>query len=238
MGAPVHPALLCKGRDTLDMIRIHPQIPNDDDASRWMTPEERALAISRLVEDGYSESDEKTTMQGVRDAVSDWKSSISIRKSNLTEIRYSDKKQKRYRSFVISNALGVLAFIISISTITKAARYISLFLMAQVFIGYVILLVWISNTFAREPVKRAVAIALMNAVGQIGTIVGSYASQLKWGPTYRYSYVVCIAALRVSTGMFGGMYWYLKRLNEQIERNEWDAKDVNEIREISFKYLV
>jgi hypothetical protein len=38
--------------------------------------------------------------------------------------------------------------------------------------------------------------------------------------------------------MFGGMYLYLKHLNEQIEKNERDAKGVNEIREISFKYLV
>ncbi|KAG2044649.1 sugar transporter [Suillus americanus] len=260
-------------------IFILPDFPHN---TRWMTPEERALAISRLVEDGYSESDElgkKTSMQGVRDAVSDWKvwwfsvaamfqlvgqsffgyfPTLCATLGYDTTVTlllcappwvfscivgfalawYSDKKQRRYRCFVFTNALGVLAFIISISTMNKAARYISLFLMAQIFIGYMTLLVWISNTFAREPAKRAVAIAMMNAVGHIGTIVGSYAWPLKWGPTYRYSYIICIAALGVSTGMFGGMYLYLKRLNEQIERNERDAKDVNEIREISFKYLV
>jgi G:T-mismatch repair DNA endonuclease (very short patch repair protein) len=38
--------------------------------------------------------------------------------------------------------------------------------------------------------------------------------------------------------MLGGMYLYLKHLNKQIERNERDVKDVNELREIGFKYMV
>ncbi|KAG1886138.1 MFS general substrate transporter [Suillus subluteus] len=235
---------------------ILPDFPHN---TRWMTPEERALAISRLVEDGYSEADElgkQTTMQGVRDAVSDWKvwwfsvatmfqlvgqsffgyfPTLCATLGYDTTVTlllcappwvfativgfafawYSDKKQKRYIFFFISNAFGVLAFTVSAITMNKVARYISLFLMAQILIGYLMVLVWISNTFAREPAKRAVAIALMNAVAQIGTIVGSYAWPLNWGPTYRYSYAICIAALGVSTGMFGGMYVYLKRLNEQ-----------------------
>ena len=51
-----------------------------------------------------------------------------------------------------------------------------------------------------------------------------YVWQSHWGPTYRYSYAVCIATIGVSTGMFGGMHFYLKRLNEQAERKERDAK--------------
>ncbi|KAG1848492.1 sugar transporter [Suillus subalutaceus] len=242
----------------------------------------RALAISRLVEDGYSKADElgkQTAMQGVRDAVSDWKvwwfsvaatfqivgcsffgyfPTLCATLGYDTTVTlllcappwvfaaivafiltwYSDKKQKRYKCFVISNAFGVLAFTVSAITMNKVARYISLFVIAQIIVGYMVLLGWISNIFAREPAKRAIAIALMNALAQIGGIIGSYIWPLKWGPSYRYSYVICIAAIGVSTGMCGGMYLYLKHLNEQIERNERNAKDVNEVREISFKYMV
>jgi uncharacterized protein YneF (UPF0154 family) len=120
----------------------------------------------------------------------------------------------------------------------KTVRYISLFLMASTITGYLVILGWINNTFAREPAKRAVAVALMNATAQIGNIVGSYAWPSNWGPIYRYSCIIYIAALVVSTSMFGGMYLYLNHLNEQIEKNERNEKDVNEIREISFKYLV
>ncbi|KAG1757006.1 major facilitator superfamily domain-containing protein [Suillus lakei] len=260
---------------------IYPDFPHN---TRWLTPEERALAISHLADDGYGKVDElwkRTTMQGLWDAVSDWKvwwfavavmsqlvgQSFFIYFPTLcatlgydTTVTlllcappwvfagmvafaltwYSDKKkQRRYNYFVVSNALAALGFIMSISTMNNAARYISLFLMTQVLAGSLVLWGWISNTFIREPAKRAVAIALINALGQIGNVVGSYVWPSNWGPTYRYSYVVCFAALMVSTGMFGGMYMYLKHLNEQIERNERDAKDVKELRDpIGFRYVV
>ncbi|KAG1734636.1 MFS general substrate transporter [Suillus lakei] len=259
---------------------ILPDFPHN---TRWLTPEERALAISRLAENGYGKVDElgkRTTMQGLWDAVSDWKvwwfavaimfqlvgQSFFIYFPTLcatlgydTTVTlllcappwvfagmvafaltwYSDKKQRRYKYFVVSNALAALGFIMSISTMNKAVRYISLFLMTQVLAGSLVLWGWISNTFIREPAKRAVAIALINALGQIGNVVGSYVWPSNWGPTYRYSYVVCFAALVVSTAMFGGMYLYLRHLNEQIERNERDAKDVKELRDpIGFRYVV
>ncbi|KAG1898881.1 uncharacterized protein F5891DRAFT_922627, partial [Suillus fuscotomentosus] len=96
------------------------------------------------------------------------------------------------------------------------------FLMPPLIAGYLLLWGWVDNTFAREPAKRAVAIALINTIGQIGNIVGPcYAWPSKWGgPTYRYSYAISIAAIGISTTMLGGMHLYLKHLNEQIDRNE------------------
>lgn len=257
-------------------------LPDFPHNTRWITPEERALVISRLAKDGNGKADElgkQTTMRGLQDAVSDWKvwwfavaamfqvvgqsffayfPTLCATLGYDTTVTlllcappwvfagmvgfiltwYSDKKQRRYKCFVVTNAFGALAFIISIFTMNKAARYIALFLMAQTVTGYLVLLGWINNTFAREPAKRAVAIALMNSMGQTGNVIGSYAWPLNWGPTYRYSYIISIAALGVSTGMFGGMYLYLKHLNVQIERNERDVKHITEIQEISFKYLV
>ncbi|KAG2075986.1 MFS general substrate transporter [Suillus decipiens] len=259
---------------------ILPDFPHN---TKWLTPEERTLAISRLQEDGYGKTDvleKRTTMQGLWDAVSDWKVwwfSVAFMIQYIAQsffgyfptlcatlgydatttlllcappwafativsfalTWYSDKKQKRYKYFVASNGLGTLAFIISISTMNKAARYISLFLMAQLIAGYLVLWGWVNNTFAREPAKRAVAIALMNGMGQIGNIVGSYAWPSNWGPTYRYSYAVSIGAIGISTVMFGGMHFYLKHLNEQIEKSELDAKDIKELRSpMGFRYLV
>ncbi|KAG1879312.1 MFS general substrate transporter [Suillus tomentosus] len=257
-------------------------LPNFPHNTRWLTPEERSLAISRLLEDGYGKADEsgkQTTIQGLWDAVFDWKvwwfsvafmfqyiahsfmgyfptlcSTLGYDTTTTLLLCappwafativafaltwYSDKKQKRYKYFAASNALGTLAFIISIFTMNKAARYISLFLMAQLIAGYLVLWGWVNNTFAREPAKRAVAIALINTIGQIGNIVGPYAWPSKWGPTYRYSYAVSIAAIGVSTTMFGGMHLYLKHLNEQIERNE-NVKGIEELRgPVGFRYLV
>ncbi|KAG1882973.1 major facilitator superfamily domain-containing protein [Suillus subluteus] len=258
-------------------IFVLPDFPHN---TRWLTPEERALAISRLEEDGVGKPGKQSTMQGLWDAISDWKVwwfSVAFMFQYIAQCFfayfptlcatlgydttttlllcappwafaaivafaltwYSDKKQKRYKYYLVSNALGTLAYIISIFTMNKAARYISMFLMAQLIAGYLVLWGWANNTFAREPAKRAVAIALMNGMGQIGNIVGSYAWPLNWGPTYRYSYVVSIAAMGVSTVMFGGMYVYLKHLNGQIERDEQSAKDIKELHfPTGFRYLV
>ncbi|KAG2113222.1 MFS general substrate transporter [Suillus clintonianus] len=251
---------------------ILPDFPHN---TKWLTPEERELAVSRLVEDGQGRAGvrERTSMQGLWDALSDGKvwafvaayiaqllgqsffayfPTLSATMGYNTTVtlllcappwvlstigsfalsRYSDKKKKRYIYFAASNAVTVLGFVISMCTMNTAARYLSLFLMAQVNAGYMVFWSWVNNTFTGEPAKRAVAVALVNSLAQAGNIAGSYVWQSHWGPTYRYSYAVCIAAIGVSTGIGGGMYMYLKRLNEQ---NAWKQDgDDNE----SFKYLV
>ncbi|KAG1878781.1 major facilitator superfamily domain-containing protein [Suillus subluteus] len=52
---------------------ILPSFPHN---TRWLTPEERSLAIARLADDGYGRMDgpgRQTTMEGLRNALSDWK---------------------------------------------------------------------------------------------------------------------------------------------------------------------
>ncbi|KAG2153236.1 major facilitator superfamily domain-containing protein [Suillus clintonianus] len=258
---------------------ILPDFPHN---TSWLTPEERALAISRLADDGSlaDELGKRTTMQGLRDAVSDWKvwwfsvalvfqfvalsfviyfptivgtlgydttSTLLLSAppwvfSTIVAFvlsRYSDKTQKRYVFLFASSALAGLGFIISICTMNTAARYTSIFLMAQISAAYMVIWGWINNIFAREPAKRAVAIALINGLSQTGNIIGAYVWPPNWGPTYRYSYAVCLSALGVSTSMFGVMYWYLRRVNEQIERKERNAQDISDLRgPVGFRYLV
>ncbi|KAJ8584967.1 MFS general substrate transporter [Rhizopogon salebrosus TDB-379] len=260
-------------------VFILPDFPHN---TRWLTPEEKALAISRLAEDnnGTTGKENKTTIEGLRDAVTDWKVwwfaavflaqvlaqsfylyfptlSATMGYDTTTTLllcappwvfcticafavsRYSDKKQNRYRYVVVVNALAALGFIISICTMNTAARYISFFLMVQAYAGYMVLWGWVNNTFAGDPAKRAVAVALINALSQLGTISGSYIWPTNWGPTYRYSYAVCIAALGVSTGMSGAMCFYLRRFNERSERKELDAKDNEGLREpAGFRYML
>ncbi|KAG1800629.1 major facilitator superfamily domain-containing protein [Suillus variegatus] len=226
---------------TICAMFILPDFPYN---TRWFTPEERELAISCLAEDGHDNADrlgKQTIMQGLRDAVSDWK---------VWFFSFATMFQILGQSFtgyfpMLCTTLGYDATVTLLlciplwvfgGMITFALTW---FLMAQVISGYLLLFGWISNTFAREPAKRAIAIALMNALGQTGSVIGAYIWPSSWGLTYRYSYAICVAALGVSTGMFGGMYFYLKHLNKQIERNEQDVNDINELRDpIGFRYLV
>ncbi|KAG0708682.1 major facilitator superfamily domain-containing protein [Suillus ampliporus] len=153
--------------------------------------------------------------------------------------RYSDKKQKRYVYFLASCASTALGFIISICTMNMSARYISMFLMTQITAGQMVLWGWINNTFSREPAKRAAAIAIISGMSQTGNIIGSFVWPPNWGPTYRYSYAVCLVALGVATAMFGVMHLHLKRLNQRMEKDERDGKGIKELRgPIGFRYLV
>ncbi|KAG2369184.1 major facilitator superfamily domain-containing protein [Suillus spraguei] len=258
-------------------------LPNFPHNTRWLTPEERSLAISRLADDGYGRMDgsgKRTTMQGLRNALSDWKVwcfavALIVDSMSLSFVvyfptivatmgydktvtlllaappwvlatigafslsRYSDNTQKRYICIAASNAFAALGFIISICTMSMIARYLSLFLMAQIAAGQIILWAWVNNTFSREPAKRAVAIAVVGAISGIGNIIGVFAWPLSWGPTYRFSYAICLAALGVSTAMFGIMHLHLKRINEQIERNEQNTKNINDLQDpVGFRYLV
>ncbi|KAG1772131.1 major facilitator superfamily domain-containing protein [Suillus occidentalis] len=256
-------------------------LPNFPHNTRWLTPEERSLAISRLANDGNGRIDgpgKQTTVQGLWDALSDWKvwwfavalivdymvlsfviyfptivatmgydTTVTLLLAAppwvlatigaFTLSRYSDKKQQRFICIFVSNTLVALGFTISICTMNMVARYFSLFLMAQTAAGQIVLWAWVNNTFARQPAKRAVAVALISAMSAVGNIIGSFVWPVNWGPTYRYSYAICLAALGVSTAMLGIMHLHLKRENEQIDRNERNAG--NTLQDpVKFRYLV
>jgi predicted MFS family arabinose efflux permease len=101
--------------------------------------------------------------------------------------RHSDRTQERCFHIAIPLALGIVGFIIAMSTMNTAARYVSLFLMAQSYAGFITFLAWISSCIPRPPAKRACALAFINAFSQLGNIAGSYVWPSVWGPTYRYS---------------------------------------------------
>ncbi|KAG2369174.1 major facilitator superfamily domain-containing protein [Suillus spraguei] len=132
--------------------------------------------------------------------------------------RYSDKTQKRYIFILASHAFTAIGFTMSICATNTALHYASMFMMAQHFAGQVVLWAWIKNTFAREPAKRAVAIAMISGVSTFGSIAGSYVWPHIWGPTYCYSYTIFFVALWVSTAMLGVMHLHLKQLNKKIEK--------------------
>ncbi|KAH9077091.1 MFS general substrate transporter [Lactarius deliciosus] len=96
--------------------------------------------------------------------------------------RHSDRTGERFFHIVVPLLIGIVGFIIALSTMRLAARYFALY--------------WTSNTFSRSASKRAVALAFINAFSQLGNIAGSYVWQKSWGPTYSRSYAICISTER------------------------------------------
>ncbi|KAH9849971.1 MFS general substrate transporter [Lenzites betulinus] len=146
--------------------------------------------------------------------------------------RHSDKTQERFWHIAIPLAFGIVGFIIAISTMSLAARYISLFLMAQSYAGFIIFLTWVSNSIPRPPSKRAVALAFINAFSQLGNIAGSYVWPKVWGPSYAHSYAICIS----TNGLCIIMCYVFKRHLEKKNR-EFAKKEQEEGRPAGFRYL-
>lgn len=123
-----------------------------------------------------------------------WSRILEMRSPLIARQSHSDKVLERFWHMTSSFAVGILGFVIAISTMNVAARYVSLlirplpptvytthafpfrFLMAQSYAGFVCMYAWMSNSFPRPPSKRAVALALINAVSQTGNVAGSVSS--------------------------------------------------------------
>lgn len=115
--------------------------------------------------------------------------------------------------------VGLVGFVISMSTLNTAGRYVALFLQASSYAGFIVFYSWISSSFPRPPAKRAVAIALINAFSQLGNIAGSYV----WSLTangYRNSYGIVTAMFGVT--IFGCWVFRvaLSRLNKKLQESE------------------
>ncbi len=106
--------------------------------------------------------------------------------------------------------------------------------MAQMYSGFVVFFAWVSNIIARPPSKRAVALAFINAFSQFGNVGGSYIWQSTWGPTYRSSYMICVALSFVSLLMCYVFRSHLDVLNKELEKNEEASDDERK----GFRYML
>ncbi|PAV20855.1 MFS general substrate transporter [Pyrrhoderma noxium] len=134
--------------------------------------------------------------------------------------RHSDKIGERFYHITGPFVVGIVGYIIAMSTMNLAARYVSLFLMTLTFSGYVQIMTWVSNSIPRPPAKRAVAVAFVSCFSQLGNIAGSYIFPTNWGPTYKKSYAICIATQVTAIVMFWVFRKHLQRLNAKLEEEE------------------
>ncbi|KAH7914086.1 major facilitator superfamily domain-containing protein [Hygrophoropsis aurantiaca] len=261
-------------------IFILPDFPHN---TRWLTPEERQLAISRLEDDMKVNHDTYQSLdvsagQGLWMAITDGKvwwfaaiATLQILAQSLgiffptlsatmgfdTTIslvlcappwifttlvafivsRQSDKDRRRFIYIAATDLAGIVGFIIAMCTMNITARYVSLFLMAQMYAGLIVFYAWMSNSFLLPPAKRAAAIALINAFSQLGNVIGAYVWPTSWGPTYRYSMAICLACTVLVIGMCWIMSRHLAALNRRSEENENSGSGEEDITQ-GFRYLV
>ncbi|KAF9074080.1 major facilitator superfamily domain-containing protein [Rhodocollybia butyracea] len=113
-----------------------------------------------------------------------------------------------------------IGFIISLATENTAARYVSLFLMAAGYVGASMCLVWVSNVFPRPPAKRAAIMGLVNGIGNLGNLMGSFIWKTEWGPAYHQSMIICFVSLVFSTVLSIILRQLIIRDNKKLDADE------------------
>lgn len=145
---------------------------------------------------------------------------------SLVNAWHTDRTQEKFWHMVIPILGGIVGFVISMSTLNVAARYVALFLQASAYAGFIVFYSWISSSFPRPPAKRAVAIALVNAFSQLGNIAGSYVWNLPENG-YRKSYGIVTSMFGVTILGIWVFRMILVNLNKKIEQGEkaWDTRE-------------
>lgn len=130
---------------------------------------------------------------------------------------HANKSGERTFHLCIPLCIGVVGFIISSATTNLGARFFALFLEAQSYAGYVIILAWMSNSI-RGSYKRAAGLAFINCLSQLGNIAGSYVWPKKWSPSYWQSNVISIACIIVTIATAIVIRIVLQRRNKELDR--------------------
>jgi MFS family permease len=145
---------------------------------------------------------------------------------SLINAWHADRTEERFWHIVGPICFGLVGFIISMSTLNVAARYVALFLQASSYAGFIVFYSWISSSFPRPPAKRAVAIAMINAFSQLGNIAGSYVWNLP-ANGYRSSYGIVTAMFGITIAGCYAFKLVLQGLNKKIEEGEaaWTVQD-------------
>lgn len=121
--------------------------------------------------------------------------------------------------------VGIVGFVISMSTLNVAARYVALFLQASSYAGFIVFYSWISSSFPRPPAKRAVAIAMINAFSQLGNVAGSYVWDLPENG-FRKSYGIVLSMFGVTIVGCWIFRMILVDLNKKLDAGEsaWETR--------------
>ncbi|KAF3402875.1 hypothetical protein DPV78_003562 [Talaromyces pinophilus] len=152
---------------------------------------------------------------------------------------HSDKKQERFWHVAIPLSVAVVANIIAVSSLNTGARYFAMMLMpGSCYSAAIVILSWVTGTLSQPAVKRASAIALINAVCNTPNIWTSY---IYYGaPRYLAAFLLnmSMAALAIIFAFI--LHMYLRRENAKLDRGEDPGKHGPTLAQqaAGFRYLI
>ncbi|KAF7298654.1 Tartrate transporter [Mycena indigotica] len=138
---------------------------------------------------------------------------------------HADKTGERYFHLAGLWWIAILGFIIGLSTFNTGARYFAMFLMAVSYASFPLTAVWVANVIPRPPAKRAAAIGIVNGIGNLGNLMGSYVWKAEWGPDYHQSMGISLGSLVISSLIMLGIKRHLMGKNKKLDADERAAMD-------------
>jgi MFS family permease len=190
-------------------------LPNEPLQTKWLSPEERELAHSRISLETVELQADTTTWKGLKDACSDYKLWLMILMNHLhmgatnyknffptivgslgfsrtatlaltappyiiagiVAVAYSwnsGRVNERTWHITVANAIAVLGFVLAAATLNVGARYFAMVLFASgVYATAGIAPGWVAVTCGQTKEKKAIALALNNAISTIAPIYTS-----------------------------------------------------------------
>ncbi|CAH2350018.1 high-affinity nicotinic acid transporter [[Candida] railenensis] len=132
--------------------------------------------------------------------------------------RHADKTGERFWHVVGPLFISLISFIIAAATMNTGARYFAMCIMIpSLYCSFTTILSWMSNCVPRPPMKRAVALALMNCLSNSTSIWNSYLYPSSDAPQYLVAFCCNCAFILCAILLAVFLRFYLVRLNKKIE---------------------
>ncbi|KAJ0372721.1 hypothetical protein COL26b_009065 [Colletotrichum chrysophilum] len=138
---------------------------------------------------------------------------------SLVNAWHSDKTKERGYHFAGPIAFGCIGYIICLATENRNARYGASFIyVGGMYFANPLISTWTSNTMGRTPEKRAISVALVNVLGQIGNLIAPYFFVDSDEPRYRLAFIMMMVMGLIACVSAMGLKLYLHRSNKKLYR--------------------
>lgn len=159
--------------------------------------------------------------------------------------RHADRTGERFYHVVAPLVLALISFIIAVSTLNTGARYFSMVVMVPaLYCSFTTTLSWMSNSCPRPPLKRAIALSLMNCLSNSASIWNSFLYNESTAPRYATAFICNCVFTGLAIACACALRWRLAILNRRIETGtmNWEKElgkgnDGSKIKE-DFRFLI
>ncbi|OZJ04709.1 hypothetical protein BZG36_01816 [Bifiguratus adelaidae] len=256
-------------------------LPDFPTTTSWLTPEEKRLAVDRLIADGHdprSGKHEGKKRLGFMPAIKDWRTwaftllymmdvcagTISyffptITKNiagNATNAQYltvpfylvaalfslsnsfhADHQDERAFHIIAFLCVAFVGFVISAATTNNGALYFAQFLCATgIWSALPVILAWVSHTISSPPEKRAVSLAIVNAIANLSSVWGAQLFPSSDSPRFLKGFITnaafCFVGILTALSLRIALPRYVAR-HPEVTAEEIEEKREDALRQMS-----